>query len=147
MQLAPLQVNSGDYHGMATAPAPVAAALLQQLFAGYDSESLSAGGLQQLLEAHAALGEGSKREAQQGLLAAGPESSRPVARQVMGATTPAGDPSRPVAGLDHARPGRGTGRWPGDPRVAGVAQEPERLIVEGDSGPVGSGDLVSMSLV
>jgi flagellar motor protein MotB len=67
MQLAPLQVNSGDYHGMATAPAPVAAALLQQLFAGYDSESLSAGGLQQLLEAHAALGEGSKREAQQGL--------------------------------------------------------------------------------
>jgi hypothetical protein len=62
-----MQINCGDCGGVSSAPVPVAAALLQKLFAAYDSESLSAGALQQLLEAHAALGEDSKRGTQQGL--------------------------------------------------------------------------------
>jgi hypothetical protein len=52
------QVNNGEYSGVAASPAPVAAALLQQLFSSFGGESLSAGGLQQLLEAHQAWAKG-----------------------------------------------------------------------------------------
>jgi hypothetical protein len=61
VQSARSQVNNGDYSGVAASPAPVAAALLQQLFSAFDGESLSAGGLQQVLEAHQAWAEGQLR--------------------------------------------------------------------------------------